>query len=176
MPLSKDEKQAILTKLEASFSTAKAVVFANYRGTTVKQLNALRDQLDEYGLTFTVTKNTLLKKALSQAGQLIDDAVYNQPVGLTFDTQDEVRPSRLLTTFTKENAQLQILGALVNGSWITDVQVRQFAALPNREQLLGQVVGTVAAPLRGLVTVMAGNLRGLVSVLRQYQEQQTSVL
>lgn len=170
MPLSRAEKQTILDQLAATVPAAKAVIFANYQGTTVKELTELRDRLAARGLTFTVTKNTLLKKVLGELNYPIDESVYSQPVGITIDEHDEVQPAKLLADFAKEHEQLTLIGGLVNGSWIDERQVKEFAKLPSREQLLGQVVGTIAAPLSGFVNVLAGNLRGLVSVLKQYQE------
>ena len=40
------------------------------------------------------------------------------------------------------------------------------AKLPSKEELLGQLVGTLNAPISGFVNVLAGNLRGLVTVLQ----------
>lgn len=172
MPLTKAEKQTILSGLAATIPTAKAIVFGNYAGTTVKELTELRDRLAEQGLTFTVTKNTLLKKALSDAGYSIGDDVLDQPVGIAADSTDEVQPAKLIHEFSQAHEQFTVLGALINGSWIDAKAVATFAKLPSREQLLGQVVGTIAAPITGFVTVLAGNLRGLVNVLKQYQEKQ----
>ncbi len=172
MPLSKTEKQTIIDQLTAAVPAHKAIIFANYQGTTVKELTQLRDTLAASGLKFTVTKNTLLKKVLGELGYAIDASVYSQPVGITIDERDEVQPAKLLADFAKEHEQLTLVGGLVNGSWIDAAQVKAFAKLPGREQLFGQVVGTIAAPLTGFVNVLAGNLRGLVSVLKQYQEKQ----
>ena len=49
--------------------------------------------------------------------------------------------------------------------------VEKLATLPSREQLIAQLVGTLAAPLRGLVTVLNGPIRGLVVVVGQVQKQ-----
>lgn len=171
MPLTKVEKTAILTQLVEQVPTSKAIVFADYRGTTVKELETLRDTLAKTGLKFTVTKNTLLKRALDEAGFTIGDGVLDQPVGLVVDMKDEVQPAKLVYEFTKDHPNLKIHGALINGQWIDKAQVATFAKLPSRDQLLGQVVGTIAAPLTGLVTVLTGNIRGLVSVLKQQAEK-----
>ena len=172
MPLTKAEKRTIIDQLTTALPASKAVVFANYQGTTVKELTDLRDKLAEKGLKFTVTKNTLLKKVLNEVGYSVDEALLSQPVGITVDEHDEVQPAKILSDFAKEHEQLKLVGALVNGNWIDAKQVAVYAKLPSRDQLLGQVVGTIAAPLGSFIRVMSGNLRGLVSVLKQYQEQQ----
>ncbi len=174
MPLTKAEKQTILTDLAATIPSSKAVVFANYSGTTVQELTALRDKLAEQGLKFTVTKNTLVRKAVADAGFSIDDSVLDQPAGITIDQNDEVTPAKLVHTFAKEHENLKVLGAIMNGQWVDAAGVAAYATLPSREQLLGQVVGTIAAPLSSFVNVLGGNLRGLVSVLKQYQEKVAS--
>ena len=171
MPLTKAEKQVILDELTQKVPASKAIVFADYRGTTVKELSQLRDTLQKSGLKFTVAKNTLLKRALDQAGYTVSPELLDQPVGITIDETDEIQPAKLLQEFTKEHQNLKILGALINGSWIDAKQVAQFAKLPSRDQLLAQVVGTIAAPLTGMVTVLSGNIRGLVSVLKQQSEK-----
>ena len=171
MPLTKAEKQVILDELTQKVPASKAIVFADYRGTTVKELSELRDTLHKSDLKFTVAKNALLKRALDQAGYSVSAEVLDQPVGITIDENDEVQPAKLLQEFTKEHKNLKILGALINGSWIDAKQVAAFAKLPGREQLLAQVVGTIAAPLTGMVTVLSGNIRGLVSVLKQQSEK-----
>jgi len=171
MPLSKAEKTTILTQLTEQVPTSKAIVFADYRGTTVKELESLRDVLDKSGLKFTVAKNTLLKRVLDDAGFTVGDGVLDQPIGLVIDMNDEVQPAKLVSDFLKDHPNLKIHGALVNGQWINRAQVAEFAKLPSRDQLLGMVVGTIAAPLTGFVTVLTGNLRGLVSVLKQQAEK-----
>jgi len=171
MPLNKAEKTKILAQLTADVPASKAIVFADYRGTTVKELESLRDTLHKSGLKFTVAKNTLLQRALNDAGFTVGAGVLDQPVGLVVDLRDEVQPAKLVHEFTKDHPNLKIHGALINGQWIDRTQVAAFAKLPSREQLLGQVVGTIAAPLTGFVTVLTGNIRGLVSVLKQQAEK-----
>ena len=42
--------------------------------------------------------------------------------------------------------------------------------LPSKDAMRAQLVGTIAAPLSGFVTVMSGNLRGFVNVLNARRE------
>ena len=76
-----------------------------------------------------------------------------------------------MTPFAKEIEALEIVGGLMDGKFITPAEVKTLAALPSREQLLGMLVGTLAAPMRGLVTVMSGNVRGLVTALAAIRDQ-----
>ena len=48
--------------------------------------------------------------------------------------------------------------------------IQTYALLPGREELYAKLVGSVAAPISGMVNVLSGNLRGLVQILKGYKE------
>jgi large subunit ribosomal protein L10 len=84
---------------------------------------------------------------------------------------DEVAPARVIFQFAKTHDALQVVGAITgDGQILTPAQVKALATLPTREQLLGQVVGTIAAPLSGFVGVMSGNVRSIINVLNALSE------
>jgi large subunit ribosomal protein L10 len=77
--------------------------------------------------------------------------------------------------FSKTNGALEILGAIdEDGKVLSKEEVMALALLPSREQLLGQVVGTIAAPLSGFVRVLNGNVSGLVYALSAIAEKKTA--
>ena len=71
----------------------------------------------------------------------------------------------------KGNEALVVKGAILDGKILSKEQVFALADLPSKEQLLAQVVGTIAGPLRGLVTVLSGPARGLVTCLNQIKDK-----
>ena len=81
--------------------------------------------------------------------------------------------AKTLRDYSKEkgNDALVIKGGVMGQDLLNKDQVLALADLPPREVLLAQVVGTIAAPLRSLVTVLSGPARGLVTCLSQIQEK-----
>lgn len=152
----------------------KAIVFTAYRGVTVKDLEALRTELRKVGGSYRVTKNTLLRKALEEQGIEVPAEILDVQLGIATSSTDEVEPNRVVVDFQKSHETLGILGAVVDGKFIDPASVKALAALPSREQLYGQLVGTIAAPLTGVVNVLVGNLRGLITVLKQYEAKQSA--
>lgn len=173
MPKTRAEKEVLLQALEQKLA-GKTVVFTQYQGLTVKELTNLRADLRTVGADYTVTRNSLLRKALGSAGIEIPGEILDVQLGIAASDRDEVEPNRVVVKFAKEHEKLAILGAIVDGAFVPEASVRALAALPSREQLYAKAVGSIAAPLRGLVTVLGGNLRGLVNVLNQYQQQKAS--
>jgi large subunit ribosomal protein L10 len=120
-----------------------------------------------------VTKNTLLRLAAKSnpAFAGIDPSSFTGPTALAMGFDDEVAPARVIFQYAKAHHALEIVGGITgDGQILSADQVKALATLPSREQLLAQVVGTIAAPLTGFVGVMAGNVRSIINVLNALSE------
>jgi large subunit ribosomal protein L10 len=124
--------------------------------------------LREKGVQFNVTKNTLLKIALKKHGIEVSESILKKPLAVAFAMEDEVAPAREIALFAKKSEAIEILGGILEKKYIDEAMIRKLAALPSREELYGRVVGTIAAPLSGMINVLAGNIRGLINVLNAY--------
>jgi large subunit ribosomal protein L10 len=173
MAITRQRKEANVTKLQDQLGNLKLMVMTDYRGLTVPEISELRDNLRQEGITYSVTKNTLLRIAVQNTEQLkdIDPKTFVGPMALAISTEDEVAPARVVFQYAKAHDALEIVGAVTgDGQVLSPAEVKALATLPTREQLLAQVVGTIAAPLSGLVGVMGANVRGIVTVLNAIKE------
>ena len=168
MALTRTQKETAVSDLTELLERSKIIVFANYRGLKVGESQALRALARENNCQVLVTKNRLVKIALSNVEgykdassiELKDQLVY----GFGFD--DEVTPAQVFANFAKEHPSLELLGAIdCEGQILNTISVKQLASLPSKEVLHAQLVGTIAAPLSGLQNVLLGNIRGLLNVL-----------
>lgn len=174
MALSKEQKDAVVEEVTSTLQTTKITVFATYAGIGVQDLQNLRRQAKENGTVIKVVKNRLVAQALKnvEAYKDSDVSLLNGQLLFAFNAEDEVAPAQSLNDFAKKHPNLKFVGAYSeNGELMDGDSVKQLAGLPSKDQLRGQVVGTIAAPLSGFVNVMAGNLRGLVNVLNARSEQ-----
>lgn len=174
MAKTKEQKQKLLDKLDDKISRMKSAVIVDYKGLKVKETETLRNILREKGVEFNVSKNSITKIALKKGGIEFDGKVFEKPVAIAFAMEDEVAPAKEITLFAKKNEAIEILGGILERKYIDGKMVKQLAALPSREELYGRVVGTIAAPLSGMVNVLAGNIRGLINVINGYKEKQSS--
>ncbi|MDZ4229533.1 MAG: 50S ribosomal protein L10, partial [Candidatus Veblenbacteria bacterium] len=114
----------------------------------------------------------LLKRCLEAAGlSSVSVSVLKGSVSVAVSSVDEVVPAKTLSTFAKAHDKLRLLGGVFDGTFVNVSRVQALAQLPGKQELMGQLVGTVAAPLRGLVGVLQGNLRGLAQVLRAISQK-----
>ncbi len=145
-------------------------IITRYKGMNVAQVTNLRRKLRESGVEYKVFKNTLSRLALKELG-LEDAAQYmDGPTAWAF-CPDPLTPTKLLKSFGKEVKFVSMLGGVLTGQVVNKEQLDALADLPSREQLLAQVVGTIAAPLSNLVGVLNAVPRNFVNVLDQIREQ-----
>ncbi len=173
MAITRQRKEENVAQLQDQLSQLKLMVMTDYRGLTVPEINELRANLRAEGITYNVTKNTLLRIAAKNTENLadIDPSTFVGPMALAISTEDEVAPARVVFQYAKQHDALEIVGAVTgDGKVLTPAEVKALATLPTRDQLLAQVVGTIAAPLSGLVGVMGANVRGIVTVLNAIKE------
>lgn len=173
-------KTRVKKELESSALTErlqkmKVAVLTTTAGLKVKDMTELRTALRAEGVEYVVAKKTLVRRALSAAKlEQVDLSPVDSSFSLTFGYDDEVTPAKLLAQFAKTHEALKFLGGILDGAFVDAERMKQLAKLPSRDQLRGQVVGTIAAPLSGFVSVLAGNLRGLVRVLDAVRQKQSA--
>jgi large subunit ribosomal protein L10 len=173
----KTDKERIVSELAAEIGAAETLIVADYRGLTNKQLEALRDRLLEHGARFRIVKNTLTRRAAEQAGAESLLVMLEGPTAIAFIESggDPAAVAKALAATAKETNVLALRGGVLEGATLTGEQVAELATLPPVEQLRGQLVGAIVAPVTQLVALLSAPLRdlhGLVEArIRQLEEQ-----
>jgi large subunit ribosomal protein L10 len=165
------EKEKIISDLDQKIANMKSAVIIDYQGLKVKEIEDLRDILRKQKVSFNVSKNTLTKIALTKAGIEFDEGIFKKPVAIAFAMEDEVAPAKEISLFAKKNEAIEILGGILERKFIDENMVKKLAALPTKDQLRGQLVSVIAAPLTGMVSAFAGNIRGLINALNAHKEK-----
>ena len=163
--------------LAEALKRSDAVFITEYRGLTVKKISAVRKLIRQAGGEMKVCKNTLMRIALKECDMVQASEIDFGPNGYVLSYGDAAAVAKAIRDFSKEkgNEALVIKGAILGGQQLlSKEQVFALAALPSKETLIAQVVGTIAAPLRGLVTVLSGPQRNFVTVLERIKEQKES--
>jgi len=164
-------KEAAVQELRDRLAESQNLFLTDFAGLTVEEITKLRGELRKDGSTYAVVKNTLFKIAASDeiAKQL--DAFLAGPTGIVFAGTDPVAPAKAIKQFADDSKKLGIKAAYIDGQLVDAKQIAVLAALPPKAELIAKLVGSLASPLRGLVTVLSGNQSGLVRVLNAIREQ-----
>jgi len=164
-------KEEAVHELRDRLAKAQSLFFTDFAGLTVEEITNLRGKLRKDGNTYTVVKNTLFKIAAGEELASKVERFLAGPTGVVFAGTDPVAPAKAIKEFADERKKLGVKAAYIDGQIVDAKQVDVLAALPPKAELIARLVGSLASPLRGLVTVLSGNQSGLVRVLNSIREQ-----
>jgi large subunit ribosomal protein L10 len=170
-------KQSKIDAVAAIAADLKAVdvyYFVDYRGLTFAEATELRARLRKADANLKVVKNTLANIAAREAGVEGLSELLRGPTAIAYVHGDPVKVAKTIQDFIREKKKAAVRGGKLQHAVLTAGDIESLASLPSREQLVAQMVGAIASPLGGLVTVLAGPIRGLVVVLGQVQEQKAN--
>jgi large subunit ribosomal protein L10 len=169
------DKATTVAELTESFRASNATVLTEYRGLTVAQLKALRRTLG--GTTsYAVAKNTLAKRAATEAGIDGLDDLFSGPTALAFVSGDVVEAAKGLRDFAKAHPHLIIKGGVFEGKPLSAADVGKLADLESREVLLAKLAGAMKANLSKAAATFQAPLSKtarLAAALQDKREKET---
>ena len=154
MSLNRSEKQAVIDEVTGLAAKAQTLVLAEYRGITVADMTRLRSQARDKGVTLSVLKNTLARRAVAgSAFEVVSDQMTG-PLIYGFST-DAVAAAKVVSDFAKTNDKLVIRGGAFGGKTLDVNGVKQLANIPSKEVLLAQLLGLMQSPISRTARVLA---------------------
>ncbi len=153
MSLNLEQKKAVVEKVSAVLAGAQAAALAEYRGLTVAQMSALRRSARQSDVFLAVVKNNLARRAVEGSQFECLKEEFSGPLALAVGA-DPVAVAKVLSEFAKDNEDLRIKAAAMDGALMSSAQFDTLATLPGREQLLAMLLGTMQAPVQQFVQVL----------------------
>jgi len=169
--LKREEKVAIISELNDSFSKSKFSVVADYRGLSVAQMQKIRIELRKVDSEIRVAKNTLLRRAVAETDSdvLSDDFTGTTAVVMAYD--DPVGPAKALAKFADDHDKFIIRSAVLEGEKLGPAELKALSKLPSKEVLLSQLLSVLNGVPTGLVQVLSGVPRTFVYGLQALKDQ-----
>ena len=163
------DKATAVADIAEQFKDSTATLITEYRGLTVANLAELRRSLAG-SATYTVAKNTLIKRAASEAGIEGLDELFAGPTAIAFVSGEPVDAAKAIKTFAKDNKALVIKGGYMDGHPLTVSEVERIADLESREVLLAKLAGAMKGNLAkaaGLFSAPASQMARLAAALQE---------
>lgn len=172
--MNRTEKAAEIESLKSRFQSSLFTILADYKGLSVASITDLRRRLRKGDATLKVVKNRLAKIAAKDTPVEALSAHFVGTTAVAMSMADPTVTAKALTGFAKENEKLVIKAALFEGKPLTIKEITALASLPSREELIAKMLGSMQAPARNLVSVLAQIPRQLVTVLSAIKDQKTT--
>lgn len=174
--LKRFEKKNVINNLVELCSSSNLLLVVHYQGLSVENLTALRKKLYEVGGNLSVNKNRLMKIALSECGDFEEGSLKNFSDVLSGPTavvsaSEPVNPTKIVVDFAKNHEKLQLVGALVDGSFVDVAGINALSKMPSLDEIRGQIVGMVNAPATKLVRMLQTPATRIATVLDGYSKK-----
>ena len=154
MSLNRSEKEAVISEVTSLAAKAQTLVIAEYRGITVADMTKLRAEARSKGVSLSVLKNTLARRAVAGSGF---DVLADQMTGpLIYGfSEDAVAAAKVVAEFAKTNDKLVIRGGAYGGKALDANGVKELASIPSKEVLLAQLLGLMQSPISRTARVLS---------------------
>lgn len=149
MPSAKilEAKKAEVAAIGERLQGACAGVLVDYKGINVADDTALRKELREAGVEYTVTKNTMIELAIKGTElEGLSDCLAGT-TALATSKDDYVAAARILSKFASTHKDFNVKSGFLDNEVISLEKIDSLAKLPSREILLATVCNAFNAPI-----------------------------
>jgi len=153
LSLNRSEKEAVIAEVTGLAAQAQTLVMAEYRGITVADMTNLRNKVRSSGVSLSVLKNTLARRAVTGSSFAVAADQMTGPLIYGFSV-DAVAAAKVVADFAKTNDKLVIRGGVYGGKSLDANGVKQLASIPTKEVLLSQLCGLLKSPISRTAVVL----------------------
>ena len=169
--MNKKQKKIYIEEMAAQFENSKAVMVTHYQGLTMPQLDELRAKMREKGVIFKITKNRITKLALEKTKCKELSNLFTGPTAVAFG-EDAIMSARILSKFAKDNANLKLIGGIMDSEVLDQAGVQNVANLPTLDEARANIVGILNAPASKLVSILLAYSEKMSSLTAENSETQ----
>ena len=172
--LSKAKKQKLVEEIARIVKENPSIVFTDFSGLTIGELDELKRELRAEGVLYKATKKSLWPFVQERA-QMPEDTLgigeYKGSIGIAYGSGEGIEASKILVKFAKKSEKLAILGGYINQMFFDKSRIMTLAALPSREELVAKLLYVLSSPMQRFVRAISAPSQQLVSVLSQIKSQ-----
>ncbi|QQR80843.1 MAG: 50S ribosomal protein L10 [Deltaproteobacteria bacterium] len=172
--MNKEQKFAVSGAFSEKIRGAKAIILAEYRGLKVSQLTEIRREFRKNDCELKVVKNRLAKKAMEGSEWAVLDGHMKGPLAIAIAMKDPVVLAKTLTKFAESNEALKLRAGCLNGKVLNVKEIDALSKLPSKEELYAKMLGTLLAPIQGVVRTLNGVPQKLAIALKEISQKKAS--
>ena len=173
--MNRNEKSEIISEIKELLESSSAIYLTDYSGINVEDISNIRNQFRTEGVRYKVFKNTLVKRALDEAGKY--EKIADHLVGMTgfaFASTNPLAPAKIINKYFSDKEKLALKACYVEGDYFDGNQLKTLATLPTKNELIASILGSINAPVSGIVGSINAVMRDLVSVVDQISQKQAA--
>ncbi len=170
MAISKERKSEVVAQYSEWIGNSKALILAEYKGLTMKNMDDLRSKAREAGGEFHVVKNTLGKLAFKESGLPLPEDFLEGSTAIGFALHDAQPMAKAMADFARTADALKIKGGYLGTRPISAKEVIALAEMPPLPVMRARLMGTLLAPASQLARILVEPGRQVAAVLHAHAE------
>lgn len=146
-------KKGVVAEIAEKLQKSASCVVVDYKGLKVEELTELRNKFREAGIDYKVYKNTLVRRAATEVGNMaqFDDVNLVGTNAIAFGYEDPVAPAKIVNDFAKTHPKLELKMGFVEGEFYDAENIKKLAEIPSRDELIAKLLGSLKAPVSNFV-------------------------
>jgi large subunit ribosomal protein L10 len=176
LAISEKRKQQLVAEYQEWLNKSRAIIFVEYVGLTMKDIDSLRGKARLAGGEFHIIKNTLAHLAFEQAGFPIPQGYFEGSTAAGFAFEDAPGMAKAMADFSKSVESLKIKGGYLEHQLMSTRQVIALAELPPLPIMRAQLLGTLMAPASKVARILAEPARQLAAILQAHTGRDAAAL
>ena len=169
--MNRSEKATVIERLKTELDGVPSIVVADFQGLDVGSVNDLRDKFREIGVQYAVVKNTLMRKAVEGTDRETITPLFKGNSAIAYHAEDPAAPAKVLTEFVKDNPNLVLKGAWLDGKLLDESGIKALATLPGKDELRGKLLSVFQGTATKAVRLLVAAPTTFVQVLRAREQQ-----
>lgn len=170
VPISRARKEEQVSRYAELLGESNGFAIVSTQGLSVNRIEALRRQVREVGGEYVVGKNTLVIKALEQAGWVVPEGQLQGPTAVIFGRDNFPGVAKALFAFIEkeklEDDKMQVVGGVMGKDVLKGTGVKAVSELPTLPELQAQIIGLIVQPAQNIVTILDMANANVVNVLQ----------
>ena len=151
--LKKSQKEEMVKDLEGVVKDSESLVFINFHGLKVGDETVLRQDLRKEGVSYKVSRKTLLARAFAGKAEGEIPALDGE-VAIAYSKDSTSSPREIYNFQKTHKGVLNILGGIFEGKFIGAEKMTELAMIPSREVLYAQFVNLINSPIQRFAVVL----------------------
>ena len=170
--MNRNEKSEIISEIKELLESSTAIYLTDFGGINVEDVSELRNQFRNEGVRYKVFKNTLVKRALDEAGKY--EKIADHLTGMTgfaFASSNPLAPAKIINKYFSDKEKLSLKACYVEGEYFDGNQLKTLATIPTKNELIAGILGSINSPVSGIAGAINAVVRDLVNVVDQISKR-----
>jgi large subunit ribosomal protein L10 len=171
--VTKEKKREIVAGLLRKLENATSLYLVDAEGMTVAQSGELRREFRKINAELKLAKNTLIRRALQDDGKFdVPASTLRGSTALVFAYDDPIAPAKLIRKYFEKDKRPALKLAIIEGQAFDGSQLKAVSELPTREDMIAAIVGSLHAPISGIVGSINAVMRDVASLVEEVAKKQ----